>query len=80
MAIRLAYEHPAEAEEVLNRLHEPFWYFTGQRIESAGGWRRIQCASARGLPPGCLTRRNARYAWAFLADGLAAADPEAQER
>ncbi len=39
IAIRLAFEHPAEAESVLNRIEEPIWRIHGAR-GSAAVWRR----------------------------------------
>ena len=58
IAIRLAFEHPAEAEAVLNRLEEPIWrIFAAPRI--CRRLARNDLARARGSPARCRIPPNA---------------------
>jgi hypothetical protein len=75
VAIRLAYEHPAEAEQLLNQLDEPIWRFSAApRI--CRRLARIDPARARRIAAAVPNAAERTYAWVFLADGLAATDPE----
>jgi hypothetical protein len=69
IAIRAAYEHPADAEQVLNLIHEPLW-----RIESAPRVCRRMARSdsdrARRIAASLPTTSERAIAWTFLADGL----------
>ena len=71
IAIRLAFEHPAEAEAVLNRIEEPIWRIFGApricRRLARKDWPR-----ARRIAAGLPNPAERAYAWTFLADGLAA--------
>jgi hypothetical protein len=73
IAIRLAFEHPAEAEALLNRIREPNW-------RNLGAPRICRRLALNDLPrarriAGSLPSPTERaYAWTFLADGLAASD------
>jgi hypothetical protein len=73
IAIRLAFEHPAEAEQALSQIEEPIW-----RIESAPRiCRRLarnDVARARRIASGLPSPTERAYAWTFLADGLASID------
>jgi len=73
VAIRLAYEHPAEAEQVLDRLREPLWRFTAaHRI--CRRLARLDPPRARRIAAALPNPSERAYAWAFLADGLAMTD------
>ena len=73
IASRLAFEHPAEAEAVLNRIEEPIWRIYGApRI-----CRRLvrnDLPRARRIAASLPNPSERAYAWTFLADGLAASD------
>ena len=73
IAIRLAFEHPAEAEAVLNQIEEPTF-----RIESAPRiCRRLvrnDLPRARRIAASLPNPSERAYAWTFLADGLSSSD------
>ncbi|MGP0062326.1 MAG: carboxypeptidase regulatory-like domain-containing protein [Isosphaeraceae bacterium] len=73
IAIRLAFEHPAEAEAVLHQLEEPIWRIYGApRI-----CRRLvrnDLPRARRIAASLPNPSERAYAWTFLADGLSAVD------
>ncbi len=73
IAIRLAYEHPAESEAVLNQLEEPIWRIWGApRI-----CRRLvrnDLPRAKRIAASLPNAPDRAYAWTFLADGLATSD------
>ncbi len=74
IAIRAAFEHPAEAEQVWRLLHEPTW-------RQLAGWRicrrlaRSDPDRARRIAVEFPTAAERAYAWSFLADGLVVGDP-----
>ncbi len=74
IAIRAAFEHPAEAEQVWRLLHEPTW-------RQNAGWRicrrlaRNDPDRARRIAAEFPSAAERAYAWTFLADGLVAGDP-----
>ena len=76
IAIRAAYEHPAEAERVLNLIHEPTW-----RVESAPRICRRMARHdpdrARRIAANLPSTSERAIAWTFLADGLRPTDPAA---
>jgi hypothetical protein len=76
IAYRLAFAHPAEAEQALRLLHEPIWREdAGLRI-----CRRLASIDpdrARRIALGFRNSQERAYAWAFLADGLVATNPPA---
>ncbi len=79
MAIRLAYEHPASAEEVLGRLQEPIWHYSAsQRI--CRRLATIDAPRARRIAASLPDPAERAYAWAFLADGLSATDRKAAQQ
>jgi hypothetical protein len=73
IASRLAFEHPAEAEAVLNQIEEPIWRIYGApRI-----CRRLvrnDLARAKRIAASLPNPSERAYAWTFLADGLSAND------
>ncbi len=73
IASRLAFEHPAEAEAVLNQIEEPIWRIYGApRI-----CRRLvrnDLDRARRIAASLPNPSERAYAWTFLADGLSAGD------
>lgn len=73
IAIRLAFEHPAEAEAMLDRLQDPVWrLFGAPRI-----CRRLALTDrprARRIAGRLPHAAERAYAWTFLAVGLAEAD------
>ena len=73
IAIRLAFEHPAEAEDVLNQLEEPTWRIDGARgsVEGSSAMTWARARADRRLAPDPSKRA---YAWTFLADGLSTSD------
>ncbi len=73
IAIRLAFEHPAECEAVLNQIEEPIWRIHGaprvcRRLVRNDLARAKRIAASLPNPP------DRAYAWTFLADGLSASD------
>jgi hypothetical protein len=73
IAIRLAFEHPAEAEALLNRLDEPIWRVYGApRI--CRRLARNDPTRARRIADNLPYPAERAYAWTFLADGLVAGD------
>jgi hypothetical protein len=76
IAIRLAHEHPAEAERLLGEIREPSW-----RMESAPRIclrvARIDADRARRIASGLPGGPERAYAWTFLALGLLETDPAA---
>ena len=73
IAIRLAFEHPAEAEAVLNRIEEPTWRVFGA-LRICRRLARRDSPRARRIAEGLPHPAERAYAWTFLADGLAAGD------
>jgi hypothetical protein len=73
IASRLAFEHPAEAEAVLNQVEEPIWrIYSAPRI-----CRRLvrnDLARAKRIAASLPNPSERAYAWIFLADGLSASD------
>ncbi len=73
IAIRLAFEHPAESEAVLNQLEEPIWRIWGApRI-----CRRLvrnDLTRAKRIAASLPNAPERSYAWTFLADGLSTSD------
>jgi hypothetical protein len=73
IAIRLAFEHPAEAEVVLNQLEEPIWRIWGApRI--CRRLARNDLARAKRIAASSPHAPERAYAWTFLADGLSTSD------
>ena len=76
IAIRLAHEHPSEAEQLLGRIREPLWRrYAGWRI--CGRMARSDPDRARRIAAGLPDPSDRVYAWTFLADGLRETDPGA---
>ena len=73
IASRLAFEHPAEAERVLNLIEEPIWrMWSAPRI--CRRLARNDMARARRIAAGLPYPTERAYAWTFIADGLAGSD------
>jgi hypothetical protein len=73
IAIRLAFEHPAEAEALLDRLEEPIWrVLAAPRV--CRRLARNDLPRARRIADALPYPAERAYAWTFLADGLAASD------
>jgi hypothetical protein len=76
IAIRAAYEHPAEAERILGQIHEPTW-----RVESAPRICRRMARNdpdrARRIAASLPSAPERVHAWTFLADALRLTDPAA---
>jgi hypothetical protein len=73
IAIRLAFEHPAEAEAMLNRIEEPTWRILGApRI--CRRLARNDLPRARRIAENLPYPAERAYGWTFLADGLVASD------
>jgi hypothetical protein len=73
IAIRLAFEHPAESEAVLNRIDEPTWRVFGA-LRVCRRLARRDLRRARRIAESLPHPAERAYAWTFLADGLAPAD------
>jgi hypothetical protein len=73
IAIRLAFDHPAEAEQVLNSLEDPIWRIWGApRI--CRRLARSDLSRAQRIAAGLPSPAERAHAWTFVADGLAATD------
>ena len=76
IAIRLAHEHPAEAERLLGEIREPLWReMSAPRI--CRRMARIDADRARRIAAGLPGASERAYAWTFLALGLRSTDPAA---
>jgi hypothetical protein len=76
IAIRLAHEHPAEAEKLLGEIREPSWReISAPRI--CRRMARIDPDRARRIASSLPGASERAFAWTFLAMGLRRADPAA---